>query len=673
MAEAPKFLRGLFAGRDVSGHSGTISAQIQGDAFIEQYTEREIYDSRGIDREYGQIVKEMQRAQGGINNGIPLKGHSSKDVREHQLWLQAHKRGWDIFNYLTSLDEPYQAKVMGARAGGEPLTINDFCRYQITHAGGQLLLADTIHQQTSYAIRHGFADSFRPYADLLSFAFATSRLNIEIERVSLADVLEVDPQKDGVVSQYRFFMDSILVSYRKTHGSVFKTNRRGLFGQYPNLTKYMIESLTAEVRAGILSSPDVVDSDIRSQAGIPREAAQRGQQFVRRVGNIREGIFRHVLNPDAPEFNDLQEAVTFYLRQGKFERLNALYILGLDRFNHIYQMYRVARAFQERCIQPSFYKQIEEAVLEYTHSGMTDGVILNEEDAYEVLDPEQVVDQTAIKVQSFGAIISSIFSKGSQRIFDNIDPVVVDSTGFSRPQVVAVAFDQNRPQRFAVHLRWENQFGESTDLNLYFDTKQAALRDAFDWNFLKLPADPDMRVINVASLSVTQAILLSINTEVSKAYQEKQQKRGMPANQQARPKQKREHITDVVYEMRKQTRQEARIQPTAERVDLSEAIEGIAIPKRILTPEPAEFDEMLQNIHSGERGDVLKSIARFNEERVGEFTRKKSKGPNGETLYTLRVGHTRVLVYEVESSNGVRQFKIMDIDDRSRIYRKSKI
>lgn len=675
MAEAPNFLRGLFTRRDVSGSQGTISAQMQGNQFIEGYLERDIYNQGALEKEFDRVAKEMKGMQDGFKN-LQLKAHSPRDIRDYQSWQQAQKKAWDVFYYLASLDEPYQAKVASSRAGAEPLTVGEFCHYQVLHMGGELLISDLLRQQLSYAVQHGFADSFKPYADLQAHTFGVSRTNIKIGETSLANVLEADQRKDGSANQYRFLMDSIFIAYRRSHNSVFKANRQGFFKQYPNTAKYLIEALSAEVRAGIVSSPDIVDDEIRCSSGIPREAAQKGKQFVGRIGNIREGIFRNVMDPQSPEFNSLQETVTSYMRQGKFERVNALYVLGLDRFDHIHQMYRAARAFQERGVQSqsNFYKNLAEAVLEYTHSGLTDGVILNEEDAYEVLAPEQPMNQTPATVQSFGAIIGSIFSKGSQRIFDNIDPLVVDSTGFSRPQAIATVFDQNRPQRFTVHLRWENQYGESTDLNLYFDTKQAALRDAFDWNFLKLPSDPDMRAINAAAISATQAILVSINADATRAYQEKQQRRATFVTPQgSKTKQKREHTTDEAYEIRKQARQEARVNPQAARVDLSEAIEIVTVPRRILTPEPTELDGMLRNIHSDERGDVLKAIDRFNEEGAGEFTRKRSKGQGGETLYTLRVGRNRVLVYEIESSNGVRQFEIMDIDDRSRIYRKNKI
>ncbi len=69
----------------------------------------------------------------------------------------------------------------------------------------------------------------------------------------------------------------------------------------------------------------------------------------------------------------------------------------------------------------------------------------------------------------------------------------------------------------------------------------------------------------------------------------------------------------------------------------------------------------------------LVSIQEYNERGVGTFTRKRKLGPNGRPRYTLRVGNIRVLVEELESSEGARNFGIVDIRRRKDVYSKNEM
>jgi len=258
-----------------------VLGRLRSTPLTETYTEDDIFDGRLLFKEYKDVTRALKDSQDSLSGlQIRARSSSSKATHDYQSWCQIQKKPWGVLEYLATLDEPYAARVASTRAGAEPITMGDFCHYQILHMGGELLIKEILRQELFYTVRHEFADRFEPYVKLQEFAFGVSRMNIRIGGVSLRDVFDTDQRKDGSAVQYRFLVDSTLVAYKRTHESVFRENQRDPFGRYPNMTKYMVETLVAAVRAGLVSSPDVVDGEIRNNSGIPKEVAQYGKRYV---------------------------------------------------------------------------------------------------------------------------------------------------------------------------------------------------------------------------------------------------------------------------------------------------------------------------------------------------------------------------------------------------------
>ncbi|MCL4353110.1 hypothetical protein M1615_01395 [Patescibacteria group bacterium] len=639
------------------------------------YKSSDIYNKEKLDRESRERVLELKRLQDGLR-GVKIRTCSDEDARQHHSWTQTQEDTWAVADYLASLDEPYAASVESSMTGKKPLTVGEFCRYQVLGVGGCLIIRENLSREMRYAQRVGVADIIKPYIDLQKFTLGASALDIKINGVSWADVLDIAQRNDGTALQYKFLVDAMILLLKMSHQSIFEENNKGLFGQYPNTAKHMIEGSAILIKAGILSSPDVVDSEIFNNSGVAKKVAQRGKEFLLRVGNIREKTYNNVFNPNSPEFPCLKDTLSFYLKQGFNERYLALSVLGIDKYDFAVWAYRAAKNFQKQGIEESFYESLAGFIEEYLNYEPTDKTILREGDAGDILDETQTGDFSPVEIESssLGLIISSIFSKQSHRVFADINPLIIDSTGLIKPQAIAVVFDQNRPQKFAVFLDWENDLGESTEVNLYFDTK----KNLFDWNFLKSPNDEEMGVIRVAMLKATRAILLSIQRQALTDYQNKKERNSSLAPHEVKPKQRREQVTDEIYTLRRQikrdnaekTQNNRQIDPRG--ADMPRTQEA-TVKKQILLPEKDRLRGLLEGIDFSKRDNVERAIDRFNNEGVGQFTRKHARGNNGEILYTLRVGNIRVLVYETESLEGIRQFVIKDIDYRSNVYRRNKM
>jgi len=273
-----------------------------------------------------------------------------------------------------------------------------------------------------------------------------------------------------------------------------------------------------------------------------------------------------------------------------------------------------------------------------------------------------------------GKRVNEAFSKTSQKNF-TIEPSNINWANLHVPQEVQINFDPNRPRKFTIMVTFNNELGESTNIEYTIDTT----KNIMDWNHpedpMLLPDDPDLRALRRSLLIAAQSMLDNVYRQAQEEYQLKRQSEGTSsAGVVQRPK--RERSQDPLYQLRKDTRAQQR----EESINQGSLFEVLSqkeeIKNIVILPSEEEFEETGRFLSHVDRGIVRKSMEEYNEKGTGaKFSRKKGLGLEGELIYGLSIGCTvpkgaRVLLRETESETGVRNFEIVDIRYRKDIYSK---
>lgn len=665
--------------RPANPEGGYISGQ--NDVFVPTYRDSDVYSQKGVEKELETIAQRIKAAQDGLSR-MELRIRSPKEYKDYQAWQQNQSRVWAISEHLASLDNEYTAQVDTAEAGGAPITMGQFARYQVLHTGGNLLMRDIFREELRFATHMGLADSLRPYIDLLEFAFQSSRMRILIGGTSFEDVMSVDSRHDGTSSQFRFLVDSVIVRYRKSHEAVFRANHREPFRSFPNMARYGINAITAEVQVGMSAPPDVVDEDIRVNSGIAKEVAQYAKRFVQHLINIKTAIYRNILDPRSPEAVPLQAALLGYLKQGAFDKILALNIAGLDEYTHIRQMYRAARAREGEGTNSEFYSTLASAVKDYAKEASAVAYLPSEDDMDLIADLDEPIDPTTVPTfEQLGLNVSGIFQRSSQTAY-TVDPEGINWP-LSKARSINVYFDKNRPRQFDVTLVFESEDGEETVEVVY---NIDAGRKTVDWAYMADPMQSENdRIASFRSLLLisTQAILKEIQGQAEEQYRARIAARQAPVAQAQSVR--RERFDDPAYQLRKQIKAEAKgnqetaepTKPVEEPLSLAALIHEEGVNKQIVLAEREVIDEKFIGVSSADREIIKRAIEEHNQRGVGNIRRKSSR-PGAEPRYDMYVSCSapkgaRVFMRESTAGNGARKFEIINITYRGKTWKINKL
>lgn len=518
----------------------------------------DIVDTAALDNEVKTVVEKMEAARVSIGE-IRIRIGSSRERNELKRWQGQREEVPKVKSLLSSLQLDYKEACRRAGEEGGGVTTQEFCFYNARCVGAVFYLRSLLESQRQYARKQGFIETVRSYLNLQEFCHTNGEASIRLEGVALEDFLDNDKRsKPPLSSLYSFLVRAFIVCHRRSYEEILHelVAQDYIWSAYPNLTKHAIEGATAEAYALVNIDPEWIDRLLKNSSGVASASAQWTNRLYQRVQEVCHDSYQAFLSPDQPESSAMRQAIRPYLEQGIHEKACALFIAGLRDGSRIRDLYRKA---QERSLVDNsdfeFYKLLAESIKDYAGRIPADENILTVDDLPTIFDRESLAgikDRETPAMEAFGTAVASIFSKASVRYYE-VESQDIDWEGLVQPQSVKVEFN-DRPTKFKISLCYENEKEESLEVAFDFDTK----KQQFDWNFIEAPTDTRLVEFCRAVFVVSQSILLEIQKEAERQYEEKRSQ-AIPQSQVTPPdKKKRERFDDPAYEIRKQVKRKAR-------------------------------------------------------------------------------------------------------------------
>lgn len=660
-------IRNLF-GKEPQQKSKLLGTQ---DSLVEPIPAKRPFDQKEVQREQKRLAKDLTATYEQLGQAIVMK--SPKNATRFSTLRQKIDDCFAISSIYAD-----QFKEMELTGGGK--TVLEAAILHVTSLGLSLVVQNTLRQQLEIAEREEFADRFRPYTEVYKYA-ATSELGIKIDGISLRDFITFKGKQDSPVPYLNFLLYGRLIAHEGLHREVLAQNQGKPYGEYPNITISTIDVLPNKIISLSYLNPEAFDH----LGGPPliQEIGQQAKKLIQTTVEVVTSSRKLLLNPASPEFPTLRELILSYLESGdKTKRVVALNILSAGRIPYLFDVYREAQRLIRKGNNSEFYQTLVTAVREYVEEASNITTVLTKEDIPPILNLVKVGDLNPVKpstLEGLGKQVGAIFSKTSRKIYE-INSNSVNLNGFATPESIKISFDANRPKKFTINLAFNNELGEAVDLGYTLDTQ----KNTMDWVLLEDPMsaeDQEVAYFRDNLLMLTGSILQDVARQVNEEFNLRHEK---PQIEVSSPSQqvKRERFADPVYKLRKEVRIEQISKGEVLDADIvSVSIEDVDIKVRnqVLLPVEQELQEKLKYVSSMDGEIIKQALAEYNEKGTGsKFTRKKKLGPDGQPRYTLAVGCTvpkgvRVLLREVSSENGIRNFEVLDIRYRKDIYRLNKL
>lgn len=544
-----------------------------------------------------------------------------------------------------------------------------------THAVFEQMRRFTQEQRSLPSIPEAISEAL----EILDFAYAGAVV-VPIGDISISDLANGEAEKRKNLSElFSYLNEVVLMGIRGDFGKGLPTFPSELMRLFPETTKDAVYEAVAMLTAG-LGLSNMGSEAIRERLPYPKKEFKGTLRMLGRFGDrldvIRERILEVILDPNTQEHPFLREVFLKYLRNGRNTRIVTLVTAGIRSLTEVQKVYRAAREYEMRDVDPEFYMLLANSTRELIEEGFLINAwsILTSDDLPAILNGDSgfYVVREVPRLEEFGRIVFSTFSKTSECEYD-INPSDIQWGRLVVPTSVSVEFDRNRPSKFTSRFFWKNDLGEETNLEVTVDIK----KDIFDWSFLEHPSDSDMQEMRETMTQAIGQMLLKIEEDVLVRHREKQEAKKASAQEPPLKRPPRERVTDEVYRLRKQAKKEAREANGAKNVgatSLEEIIEERGVKRTIFLPPEEELAKMLNNLSSADREVVLREIDDFNIRGAGRLKRKRGKSKKGEVLYSFSPKREiRVLLTEVKSGDNGRTFAIADIRYRKEVYRKAGI
>lgn len=601
-------------------------------------------------------------------------GRPYNSDQEFERWENLREK----FNDLVAISSIVNNKLREAELSGGGMTHSEVDIWHRLSIGAELAIISTLHEQLSIAKKNGVENSLVRYFKLFSYIHAPV-VGIQIGGVSLKDFRTFNPKLHSPVPFFQFLAIALQIGYKKLHEEVLRENSQYPEGNFPNFTKSAIEVLPGKVIALAGVSGDSHNVSGNKQR-LMQEINFHTKKLCEGVEDVMSRSVRILLNPKDKNFPELKEFLDVFLTsKDQTDRLSIITILGLNKFERFISYYRAVKQLSQG-ENGEFFSRLSSVIKECV--GWLDGLIniLTVEDIQGILESSMTFSQPLdlnVYSRPFGQTISEIFRKSPQKKYD-VYPREIDWGDLATPELVEVEFDNNRPKKVKIILSFNNELDEEIEVEYIIDTS----RNLFDWNLLEDPLTPEnIEIIQFRNglMKIASQILTNINRQNEVKIEREKQR--IPIVEQVTSA-KRERFDDPIYQLRKQLKLDRRNQEknAGTQPSLSFAnnlfVERTKIRNIIEIPEE-ELLGLFNHVSSVDRLIILSAINEYNEQGTGgKFTRKRKIGSDKKPMYTLSIGCTvpkgaRVLVKEVSSKDGVRNFEIIDIRYRKDVYKKN--
>lgn len=628
----------------------------------------------GVDRSFIDHP-ELEREKGRLSLSIRLLEELA-DERSIEFPSQKHRTRWGMLGEritrLMYIAQIHNGHLRGVEDGNtEGRSIVEVSSLHCAVLGTELTLHNTIQDRLEIARQAGVADRFREHANTMDFASGFVG-GLKIDGIAVQDFADPTITKKSSVPYFQFLVVAQSLAYRDCYDAAVADNVGSVAFQFPNHTKWNLNVLSTRVSSMVSLSSQFFNGQISRAPQPLADVYKNSAKILDGVDVIRRKSRIALLDPQNPDSEGIREIVDVFLKSPlPADRLYILITLGINNLTNLYSAYRqtyklVSGNYGE------FYFDFAIAIREFVKDISAIKDILNDDDIDSFLlnqDVDRMSDQAIqdqIKFQ--GGFVNQIIAKTSQKFFE-INPEILDLGNLATPRLIEVTLDKNRPRKIKVNLIYNNELDEETEIEFTTDTTKGTV----DWNFLEDPEKPETPKIAVMRdelVRISSILLLTINNQAAISRQKSLQSSKADVQPQILTA-KRERFDDPIYELRKQVREEQRAAATSqdtETIDIGSALQKDYAKNIILVD-----GDLSKRIHVDIDGKqiALASIIEYNERGVGSFTRKRRRGPDGKPRYTLRAGSLRVLVKEVSTSEGVRNYEIVDIRDRRNVYSKN--
>lgn len=618
-------------------------------------------DQKTLDKEVLLLETEISRV-----NIDPIMSSKEKEVQKQKGFID---KFWQANDFMADLENKFSEQLE------KGVTVQDAQIHRVLRTGTALFMANCLRHLRTFAAGKGFEAQLTPYIDLLGYRYL-GWTSIGISGISIEDMMNKKTAATlSSSSLYKFFQGSYSVKRNISHNEVLKENTGELKQEYPNITKNYIEMATADVLAAIDLPGNALDR-LGTNVNTATEYIRWAKQFIDQARKLYQKPYATLLDPQSSDFPSLKQAIEVLLKQTWADRMLAVHFLGLQETSRMYNLYRKARKFAQEDNNHDFYNLLADVVLEYAEAKSSDR-ILTHEDVIMLINGN-VENHDVPTFEDLKVIGDKAFRKSSQKEY-LVDPnqIEIDRSNLIMPPKISVEFPSGNSSKIDVALHYENKDKEMLDLAIQIDTKKGKL----DWSFMDSPDDPEMKRMHDAIMLATKQILLDVQKQAEKKWQERQiasasgSQPSMVAQTTNGTKPKSE-TPYVPREKAEKTEKEKFLTPIQEA--LSEAIFDPSAKKvkRHITPLKEEsMQQMMNGISPENKAFIRQKIQNFNERGVGKF--KALPGyitPEGKKVYELRANDYRVLLTEVSGVNGngnnkIHEFEVYKIGNRGKVFK----
>jgi len=460
--------------------------------FSETYSLGDIIDPRELKREENDLSTKIKVQ----SDRLPVV----TDAKSAKRWIELTNSTNETAETGVSLLEKLEHHL-------ERKTINGQNFAFLINAAGVYLLHNNVERQKSLAEKSNFSYLYNPIAESTQFIFGT--YSCRINGVSIKEVMSSPNLSPS--SFYKFAVESPLIRVNRTHTKVLQENQTPLASAYPNLAKVHIEEATGYVGALTSTSPERFEWQVSHFLPHPSNAENKlittARNIIKRFDTLNQNLLSTLFNPNSSEFLPLKETVEDYLgQQDQRLKTTAIFQLGLHDYENIVKAYRKAKelAQQNNAYSP-FYNLLQSSITQYIEEVPQEIGILTSDDLPLFIDPDKAIkDETVPTLEDLRKITGSIFQRTSQREYEPETERDGELANITTPNSIRVEFPKGHPNIFNIYFYYENEQGESTTLELNFDTKKSV----FDWKpFIEDTRDPEMANLRKASLIATYSVL----------------------------------------------------------------------------------------------------------------------------------------------------------------------
>lgn len=582
--------------------------------------------------------------------------------------------------FVSNLSQGIQYHQMVVRdieilVNSEVFTVNDFQKAQHKRIFLDRLI-EIMYLDMRKALRHAqLEDRFEEDLKLYEF-FLCRTLCFEVGGIGLKDIFATNPTKIdiGKVVMFSQHAGRSLPQNTSTEELALMV-RPYIDPKYQDLSiKYpatLVQSQLAIYNFFNICRGGNERNHIRENIPNPvhRMLAGNINSATKRIGQINHRIYQSFVDKEDPYHNSVVETYREVLANGN-DRQSILYLIGVDTDIKLIDVYRAGQEFLKVGHNTDVFEEVKKTILMIFEDNPVSLDILEVEDLEMIFDTdtesstdrELLINQLRLKVKE-------LFSLVSVRKSD-IPTNAIEWRRLVEPSAMTLSFDSENPKIMFVEYKYISDHEDRMTFNYSIDLRKEFI---LNWNCLESSENDTPEITRATDICI-ENVLQALSYLIAEARIAKSQKQAVSFDRKKETP-KRERGNSEVYLLRKEKPDISTDQVDAPVIDQNEddqLCHEIEIDYQLLEKDLRQLSEV--DIEA-----VKRDIEDYNNRGVGKFKKLKSRGREGQKLYSFRVDCTtragvRVLLEDVRSTETTtRIFRAISVGYRKDIYRQNKV